>query len=155
MRTGTAKTLIGSGASLGGRHTDGTVKSEERQAPMMRRDGIRRAWASLPGEEDAPGTYPPDGPVIRTDRLRATGTGQEGKGRSQAPPDWGYGSGRQPERTSRASSTRHAIRSHSSAEMSAHRFTIPTSHGPTTLNRRLVFTLWPVFDVLSNDSGDS
>ena len=35
----------------------------------------------------SPGTRPPDGPVIQTDRLCAAGTGQQGKDRSQTPPE--------------------------------------------------------------------
>jgi len=35
----------------------------------------------------APGTYPPDGPVIRTDRLFAACAGQQGRDRGQAPPE--------------------------------------------------------------------
>ena len=35
--TGMAMTLIGDRGFTGGRHTDGTVQSEELQAPMMRR----------------------------------------------------------------------------------------------------------------------
>ena len=52
---------------------------------MMRR-AQRRACAALPGA-GLPGTYLPDGPVIQTERLRATGTGQQGKDSGQAPPE--------------------------------------------------------------------
>lgn len=48
--TGMAVTLIGDRASPGGRHIDGTVQSEELQAPMMRR--ARTYVASVP---DSPG----------------------------------------------------------------------------------------------------
>jgi hypothetical protein len=73
--TGMAMTLIGFiGASPGGRHTDGTVHSEELQAPTMR-GAERRAWAALPGAEGSR-DLPPDGPVIHTDRLFAARAGQ-------------------------------------------------------------------------------
>jgi hypothetical protein len=65
-----AMTLIGHRVSPGSRHTDGTVQSEELQAPMMRR-AERRAWAALEGSCD----LPPDGPVIHTDRLFAACAG--------------------------------------------------------------------------------
>jgi hypothetical protein len=41
----------------------------------------------IAGRGQAPGTYPADGPLIQTDRLRAAGTGQQGKYRGQAPPE--------------------------------------------------------------------
>jgi pimeloyl-ACP methyl ester carboxylesterase len=43
--------------------------------------------ARIAGRGGLPGTYPPDGPVIQTDRLCAAGTGQQGKDRGQAPPE--------------------------------------------------------------------
>jgi hypothetical protein len=41
----------------------------------------------IAGRGGLTGTYPPDGPVIQTDRLCAAGTGQQGKDRGQAPPE--------------------------------------------------------------------
>ena len=41
----------------------------------------------IAGRGGLPGTYPPDGPVIQTDRLCAAGTGQQDKDRGQAPPE--------------------------------------------------------------------
>ena len=72
--TGMAMTLIGYRGFTGGRHTDGTVQSEELQAPVMRR-AERRVWAALPGAEGSR-DLPPDGPVIQTGRLCAAGIGQ-------------------------------------------------------------------------------
>jgi hypothetical protein len=72
--TGMAMTLIGYRGFTGGRHTDGTVRSEEPQAPMMRR-AERRARAALPGAEGSR-DLPPDGPAIHTGRLFAACAGQ-------------------------------------------------------------------------------
>jgi hypothetical protein len=49
----------------------------------MMTPGMRR----IAGRGRLPGTYLPDGPVIQTERLRATGTGQQGKDSGQAPPE--------------------------------------------------------------------
>ena len=40
----------------------------------------------IAGRGGLPRTYPPDGPVIHTDRLCAARTGQQGKDRGQTPP---------------------------------------------------------------------
>jgi hypothetical protein len=82
--TGMAITLIGYRASPSGCHADGTVHSEELQAPMMRRARTRSVRRIAGGSS---GTCPPDGPVIQTDRLCAAGTGQQGKDRGPAPPE--------------------------------------------------------------------
>jgi hypothetical protein len=70
-----AITLIGYKGLTGGRHTDGTVQSEEVQAPMMRR-AWTRSMRRIAGCGGLPGTYPPAGPLIQTYRLCAAGTGQ-------------------------------------------------------------------------------
>jgi hypothetical protein len=54
-----AMTLIGYRASPGGRHTDGTVQSEELQAPMMRRANAGHGPHCR--ARMAPGTYRPTG----------------------------------------------------------------------------------------------
>src|SRR5580704_3463983 len=73
----------------------------------------------IAGRGGLPGTYPPDGPVIQTDRLCAAGTGQQGKTAARRPPS---------RRTRFSAATRTylasvpdspgywAIRSHSSAD---------------------------------------
>jgi hypothetical protein len=79
--TGMATTLIGSRALPGGRRTDGTVQSEERQAPVIKRPR-QRAWAAWRRHSwDLPARRP----VIQTDRLGAAGTGQQDNDRGQAP----------------------------------------------------------------------
>ena len=56
-------------------YTDGTVRSEELQALMMRR-GLNAGHGRIAGRRGLPGTYPPDGPVTHTDRLFAARGGQ-------------------------------------------------------------------------------
>ncbi len=52
---------------------------------MMRR--VRtRSVRRIAGRGGLPGTYPPAGPVIQTDRLCEAGTGQQGKDRGRTPP---------------------------------------------------------------------